>query len=644
MYLLRLLISFLLFGWLPAINAFADTGLSGTGLSDTDSKNQIRSYAESAKMKAADLKLSEETTWRALLHYRQDSFSESGVSSYVDDSAFFFSPMGHYDAEQELQSTIDALFLPESLGNEHAQCRFVYRFQWITSKLNLDLDKMPVAQCTDYLEWRKQVNAHSVSLIFPATALNSPSSMFGHTLLRFDPKDVEGGSDWLSYALNFGANINNDDNSVSFAFRGLAGGYPGVYNMMRYFEKIKEYNRMENRDIWEYKLNYTPEEVDLILTHVWELKDINFDYYFFDENCAFRLLELLELVRPEVNLTERFKLDAIPTNTVRAVVEEGLVESTHFRPSELAELHARIDSLPKSIQRLGRALADDIEVMQSPEFMALSQEQQGEVVQIAYSYLRYVQLQTQRDEEMAKRSYQLLLALNKLSSKKVEVARPDAPETGHKTITAGISAGERNDDVFQQVNYRVTYHDLLDNEKGYLRGAQIILFNTELRHYNNDGLKLNRFDIVDITSLSKRNLFLKPLSWKVQVGYERLYSRGDEVGVLQLNGGAGHSYEITDDVEVFGFLTGRVEHNKQYNSILEPAIGAETGLLYYSPIGAQKLDVQGYQFLNDDYRVRASFSQNFNIAVDHAIRLSVAQEWHDDDDFYDVSIGYRYYF
>ena len=158
------------------------------------------------------------------------------------------------------------------------------------------------------------------------------------------------------------------------------------------------------------------------------------------------------------------------------------------------------------------------------------------------------------------------------------------------------------------------------------------------------GIKFNRFDIVDITSLSNRNLFLKPLSWKVQLGYERVYSRKEEVGVLQLNGGAGHSYELSENVELFGLLTGRIEHNKQFNSIIEPAIGAETGLLYYSPIGTQKLDLSGSKFLNDDYRMRAEFGQNFNIGVDHALRLSLAHEWHRDDDFYDVSLGYRYYF
>ena len=178
-----------------------------------------------------------------------------------------------------------------------------------------------------------------------------------------DSPDVQEGSDWLSYALNFGANVNNDDNSIFFAYRGLAGGYPGVYNMMRYFEKIKEYNRMDNRDMWEYKLNITPQEVDLMLAHVWELKDINFDYYFLDENCSFRLLELIELVRPEANLTEQFKYAVIPTNTVRSVVDEGMVESTQFRPSEVSVLRTRINNLSDDLQSLSRVLSEDISVL-----------------------------------------------------------------------------------------------------------------------------------------------------------------------------------------------------------------------------------------------------------------------------------------
>jgi len=62
--------------------------------------------------------------------------------------------------------------------------------------------------------------------------------MFGHTLLRLDPAEDANWSDWLSYAVNFGANINSDDNSLFYAWKGLSGGYPGQFIVAPYFGKI----------------------------------------------------------------------------------------------------------------------------------------------------------------------------------------------------------------------------------------------------------------------------------------------------------------------------------------------------------------------------------------------------------------------
>jgi hypothetical protein len=618
--------------------------LLSTGLWAQSTQADQTQYIQQLKQQALDKKLANEKTWQALLHYHDDRWSASGYSSYVDDPDYFYAPDGDENGESELLATIDQLFAPASEGSNHAQCRFIYRYNWLKEALSIDQSTLPPVACDDYQQWRAQVNAHSVSLVFPASTLNSPSSMFGHTLLRFDPKDIQEGSDWLSYALNFGANVDSSDNSIFFAYRGLAGGYPGVYNMMRYFEKIKEYNRMENRDMWEYQLNLTPEEVDLVLQHVWELKDVNFDYFFLDENCSFRLLELLELVRPEANLTGQFNYAVIPTNTVRVVIDEGLVEDVRFRPSEVSVLRTRINALSSDSQALARALSDDISVMDRPEFQALADEEKAEVVQLAYSFLRYEQRKIQRTKDMAKRSHQLLLALNKLPTQELEVPEPASPETGHETAMISYGIGERNDDFYQQLNFRVNYHDLLDNEQGYLRGAQIMFSNAELRYYQDAGWKVNKFELLDINSISKRNRFLTPLSWRVNMGYERVFSDYDDTGVLQINGGAGHTYEVTEDIAAYGLLTARMEHNKDFEYFAEPAFGAALGVLNNMEIGAQKWDLEGYKFLNGEYRAKASFHQNINLSVNHALRFSLGYEWHQQDSFVEGTASYRYYF
>jgi hypothetical protein len=130
--------------------------------------------------------------------------------------------------------------------------------------------------------------------------------MYGHTLLRVDAKDQDEKTRLLAYAINYAANT-NETNGVAFAINGLFGGYPGTFSMMPYYLKVREYSDMENRDVWEYELNLSPDVVDRVLMHVWELGPIYFDYYFFDENCSYYLLELLEAARPDMNLTGPFR-------------------------------------------------------------------------------------------------------------------------------------------------------------------------------------------------------------------------------------------------------------------------------------------------------------------------------------------------
>ena len=163
--------------------------------------------------------------------------------SQADDARFFNAEYGKENPHAELLATITAFYQQENLGDEHPQCRFVARFDWL--KKQLPFKQLPKVECKAYKEWRSQVPDHQVTMIFPAYHLNSPSSMFGHNLLRLDAKDKDTHSEWLSVAINFGANIDYEDNSIFFAIKGLTGGYPGFFITTPYFKKIREYNRKE---------------------------------------------------------------------------------------------------------------------------------------------------------------------------------------------------------------------------------------------------------------------------------------------------------------------------------------------------------------------------------------------------------------
>ncbi|HAK31905.1 MAG TPA: hypothetical protein DCM30_00965, partial [Acinetobacter radioresistens] len=57
---------------------------------------------------------------------------------------------------------------------------------------------------------------------------------------------------------------------------------------------------------------------------IWEMQKVPFPYYFVSANCAYRLLGLIDLVRPEANLQEQFDYAAIPVETLKAMDEQGL--------------------------------------------------------------------------------------------------------------------------------------------------------------------------------------------------------------------------------------------------------------------------------------------------------------------------------
>ena len=119
------------------------------------------------------------------------------------------------------------------------------------------------------------------------------------------------------------------------------------------------------------------------------------------------------------------------------------------------------------------------------------------------------------------------------------------PELGHRTSRIGVGAGYRQDEWFEEVNLRASYHDLLDPEPGYAPGYQIELLSGAFRHYERQNqTRLERFTLANVTSLTPADgLFLSP-SWKVNVGMQTLRHndcRYCAAGVA--NGGAGLTFE-----------------------------------------------------------------------------------------------------
>ena len=608
--------------------------------------------ADSKYLTELQTRIQEQRTWQSaewlnLLHYSDNGGTAANYKSDVNDRRFFLAADGDINPESELLATVAAFYRTDVSGDEHAQCRFVARLECLKQKLPIDTSTLPDVLCSSYIDWRKHVNSDYVTMVFPAYNLNSPSSMFGHTLLRLDSTKDEGDSRWLSTAVNFGANVTEADNSILYAYKGLAGGYSGIFVVDHYYKKIQEYNRIEHRDIWEYRLNLTADETERIVTHLWELQDINFDYYYFDENCSYRLLELLEVARPGIELTNEFKLTAIPVDTVRTIKNNGLIEHAAYKPSQATILRHLLEDTPEQDRDLVIQLSSDISTSQKEAFTSLPPGRQANIVDVSYQYLRYQQSGKERDPAIAKRSHQLLLQLNSypkdtLGDAAIDI--PVSPDQGHGSKRTSLGVGKRLGNLYTELGFRMAFHSLEDNEQGFLRGAQINLGNLQIRAEENEGISLYKFDLVDIFSLTPRSRFFKPVAWKVYTGLERQYTKGIDQLTAHVTGGAGGSWKLLKNSQVYALVTARIEYNKQMDRAIEPAIGFTSGLLQHFGPSTARLDLSGEQFSDDIYRLRAAYNQNFVISTNHSLRFSAKYEWQEVDEFSDIQLNYQYYF
>ena len=564
--------------------------------------------------------------WLALLHFNRGSTLHSRGESYVDDDRFFLSETGRHDARAELDASVAALREP---GGE-TRCRFPARLAFLGRALGWNLTGA-LSHCDDYLAWRNSIPEGRAVLVFPASYLNSPSSMFGHTLLRLDHSDNPD-SVWESWAVNFGAVTTAEDNSLFYIYRGLAGGYPGRFVIVPYVTKIQEYSNLENRDIWEYTLDLTREERLRLIDHLWELNDINFDYYFLDENCSFRLLELIDVARPGSGIMAGFRLAEAPVNTVRVLEREGLIAEREYRASKAMLLASDAAQLTPAQRRLTLSLLDDPAIAAAGEFQAEPEAARHLMARVAYQTLRFRYRKQDRSDDVAARSFALLRVMN--NNRAGDYAPPPAPpppEDGHGTQRILVGAGQYGNADFGEIGYRFTYHDLVDNNAGFLRGAQIEGLDLVLRSTESGEAKLQALDVVHIRSHSPRTAFVKPVSWFVHGGLERAPAGGRERLVRFVQGGPGLTWQW-DNFLPYGFVTARLENNSAFSPLLQAGGGAQAGLLLYLNSSQWDLGSEGIYFGNDEYRYRHRLRMHWSMARQHGLRLEVWQDnWRTSD-------------
>lgn len=469
--------------------------------------------------RASEHRLWKAEYWQILLHRKPGLF---GTRSIIDDPDFFLAPNGKYDARAELEETIKGLLARPDPGAEHVFDRFPARCEWLISRLELDRDRLPVPRCDEIEEIIEGIDPQGAVFIFPNAYMNTPASMFGHTLVAVRGRDP----DMLSQAVSYAA-FTQETNGPIFAIRGIFGLYDGYYSVMPYYQKIQEYNDMNMRDIWEYELDFTRPEVERMMRHIWELHEISSRYFFFDENCSYSILILLDAARPGQGIYRGTRPWVIPLDTLRLIHAAGFVKETRYRPSRATRIRAMGRELTAAQRGIARRIADGELTPDDAVNELEAPAAQARVLDLAAAFLQARRAKEEVDKETYSRRFlKCLSARSKVDldpgESMLEIPAPASPDQGHDSVRLSVGYGRDSGESYTSLGLRPAYHSLDDPPAGYLDGAEVQFANLELRVPDDDGgPKFQRLDIVRVKSISPRDEFFKPTSWEAYAAVVR---------------------------------------------------------------------------------------------------------------------------
>ncbi len=454
-------------------------------------------------------------------------------TSIVDSPDYFLAPKSQdWTPAGELAATLAAFAAPQTTDpaalDADPMCRFPAREAYLRRVAPDLAAAWPPRTCPRLGAFLAEIGEEGASLVFSSSFANNPASLFGHTFLRLKRPKVPGRVDsaLLDDTVNFMA-YPDSNNAVVYAYRGLAGGFPGHFAILPLYLKVQEYNNSESRDLWEYELSLTKPQLALMKRALWELGPTVIDYYYFDENCALVLLMLMELANPALELPLPH-LWMIPSDAMRVALRApGLVTKVTYRASVLTRFLARYRRLDDS----ERALVDGIlgandAAAAKKSLLALAVAPRAAVIDTVIEYVDYDEQLAGTKAATVHAALRQTLLLLRATTRAPRLApdppppaaeRPDRGGGTSRVGTGAVSAPGQAGTL--QLSWRPALRALDEPDWGAAPGLAITFFDTVLRwRPATRQLFGERFDLLTIQSVPRLPWLARPFAWSLEIG------------------------------------------------------------------------------------------------------------------------------
>jgi hypothetical protein len=590
--------------------------------------------------------LADDPTWLKLVHYEPDS--SRAWRSTIHSGDFFLAADGRVNPLSELQATLAAFAEPAPPDpNQHAQCRFPARLQWLKTKLGEDHPFPSDIKCPALDAWTQGDSVSSLSIIYAAGYLGNPASYYGHTLLKFNFKENNTHTSLMDVSVNYGAILegkSKQDSQLSYLVKSVLGGYDGGFSHIHFYYFNNNYGEIELRDLWEYQLALPPEAVKLIVAHTWEVLGKRYTYYFFRRNCAYRMAEILQVVNG-LKIIPDSPPWIIPQSVVRTLAratfqDHPLLEKAVYHPSRQSRFYEKFLDMPPRESDIFKGLAKKTYTFDSLSFQALPTASKQRILDALLDYYQFAGKSPGIAADSVKQDYaRSLSARYQLPAGEIAVRplKPISPQEGRPSgwIQSGISHNSANGDALT-IRIRPAYYDALDADGGHAPHSALSMGDTQL-NLKQGSVYLDHFTLLGIDSV---NLGLSGLpgdsgaAWRLKVGAEQLrLSCEDCLGVrAQIDTGLGQQLRSG----IFGamFIGGALQDNRanqglgyaKASAMLSVTSGDQLGMRlsyeYRVPVHSKQ---KNYGVMDAELRWATGFNRDFRIsyARDQAQRLSL---------------------
>ena len=229
--------------------------------------------------------LAKDPVWQALIQAQANT-------PRISDPTFLLSAED-FSSLNELSKTIELLTMQPS-----AACRFPARKRYIERQLTIRLSNFSMSNCVDYTKFSTLAPADKIYLVYTSENLTQASSMMGHVMLKIEGTNNKANA--VSHAVSFFTELDSI-NAAKILWESLFIGKQSFFKVSPYQEHIDQYLNAEQRNVWEYQLDFNPEQLQLIHAHLWELKNATIPYFFHTYNCATLTQLLLAIGQPTMS-------------------------------------------------------------------------------------------------------------------------------------------------------------------------------------------------------------------------------------------------------------------------------------------------------------------------------------------------------